>query len=57
MAAANGHTSVIELLKSHGAEINAVDGHGATATYRAAEKGQEAAIQILIKHYADVNQA
>ncbi|MCJ1426060.1 hypothetical protein MMC29_003962, partial [Sticta canariensis] len=40
MAAAAGHMSVTELLTSPGAEVDPMDGHGATATHRAAENGQ-----------------
>lgn len=57
MAAANGHTSIIELLVNHGAETNAIDGHGATATYRAAENGHGPAHTDfdLVLHQANVN--
>lgn len=51
-AAANGHTSVISLLLSHGAPINARGGRDGTALQAAALEGQADAVKLLLEQGA-----
>ncbi|KAM7373740.1 hypothetical protein PAMP_008569 [Pampus punctatissimus] len=55
MAAAEGHTVIVELLVRSGADINAKDMLKMTALHWAAQHGHNGAAETLIKHGADVH--
>ncbi|XP_007904065.1 ankyrin repeat and SOCS box protein 18 [Callorhinchus milii] len=46
---------VCQLLMTHGADVNAVDGERATPLHRAARNANHALVQLLLQHHADVN--
>jgi cytohesin len=54
-AALKGHVDIMELLLSHGAEVNSLNAQGATALHDAALAGQRAAADALLKHGANIN--
>ncbi|GLD69807.1 GA-binding protein subunit beta-2 [Lates japonicus] len=55
MAAAEGHTVIVELLVRSGADINAKDMLKMTALHWAAQHGHHGVAETLIKHGADVH--
>jgi ankyrin repeat protein len=54
-AAAQGDLGLVQLLLSHGAEVNTKTTFGLTALMSAAAKGQAAIAQVLLVHGADLN--
>jgi ankyrin repeat protein/peroxiredoxin len=54
-AALKGHIDIMELLLSHGADVNSLNAQGATALHDAALAGQRAAADALLKHGANIN--
>ena len=55
LAAFNGHTQVVELLLSHGAEVNLCDNAGRTALIYAASGSNEVTVELLLEKQANVN--
>jgi ankyrin repeat protein len=57
IAAVNGHSSMVELLLDHGAEIHVRSSYGASsnALWKASETGQEHIVKLLLDKKADVN--
>jgi ankyrin repeat protein len=55
MAALNGQKTMVELLLSRGADVNAGAGTGNTALRTAAASGYQAVVEVLLAHKADVN--
>ncbi len=55
MAAFNGNTHTVKALLAAGADVNAVDGTGASAVMEAAAFGHGAAVKALIQAGADLN--
>ncbi|GLH04037.1 Poly [ADP-ribose] polymerase tankyrase [Gryllus bimaculatus] len=49
-----GHEGVVELLLSHGADVNVVNDAGDTPLHRAAFIGREDLVLLLLQHNADV---
>ena len=47
MAALRGHKEVVELLLSHGAEVDATDNRGMTALQSAEQKGRDDIVELL----------
>ncbi len=54
-AAWYGHTTIIELLLKHGADINAQNNSGYTAIHHAAENCKPESFELLWKHKADID--
>jgi len=54
-AADEGHTDVVRLLISKGAEINAQNDEGATALHKALFWGHKSVVELLVASGADVN--
>jgi len=54
-ASVEGHAEMLHALLSAGANVNAVNSDGMTATMRAAENGNLTALRCLIAHRADLN--
>lgn len=54
-AALKGHLEIMELLLSHGADVNSLNAQGATALHDAALAGQRAAAEALLKHGANID--
>lgn len=52
-AARDGHTGVVRLLLSHGAQISVKDRYEQTALYLGVRKGREAIVRELVEHGAD----
>lgn len=52
LAAKGGHISVLKILISHHADVNAFDRRGRTALHLAAWKGETAACALLLEHGA-----
>jgi ankyrin repeat protein len=48
-------TEIAEVLLSHGALINAIDGYGTTPLYRAAESGHTQMVRLLLEKGADTS--
>ena len=57
IAVYHGYLDVIDVLLSHGADVNHANKDGASPLYFAAYTGQEAAFDVLLAHGADVHQA
>ncbi|CEO59719.1 hypothetical protein PMG11_04384 [Penicillium brasilianum] len=55
LAAGGGHMTIVQLLLTKGADINAENLWGGTVLIEAAEGGHEAIVQLLIAKGADVN--
>lgn len=53
----NQYSGIKQLLKLHGANVNAVDEFGWTATMKAAQLRKTSALECLIEHKANVNYA
>ncbi len=53
MAAMEGTTDVVRELIAHGANVNALSGHGQTALIAAASKGKADIVELLLKSGAD----
>ncbi|KAG7166736.1 E3 ubiquitin-protein ligase mib1-like 3, partial [Homarus americanus] len=51
----NGHTEILELLLSSGAEKEALDDKGRRATHRAASRGQLESLEVLHRYGCDLN--
>ena len=56
-AAFHGHREVVELLLSHGADVDARGAGGETPLHCAIENIQPEVVTLLLKHGADVNAA
>ncbi|KAF7502472.1 hypothetical protein GJ744_005687 [Endocarpon pusillum] len=54
-AASRGHETVVRLLLTYGADVNAKGQRGGTALQGAADRGDEAVVRLLLAHGADVN--
>lgn len=54
-AAGAGHTDVVELLITNGADVNAVTPDGRTPLHQAAQNGHTSAVELLLVHGAEVN--
>ena len=54
-AAFNGHSTSIEILIQHGAELNVKDNDGDTALIDAARYGHSTSIEILLQHGTKLN--
>ena len=54
-AAAEGHLKVVELLVSHGADVNVQGELYGNALQAASAKGHEKVVEMLVSHGADVN--
>jgi ankyrin repeat protein len=54
-AALKGHLEIMELLLSHGADVNSLNAQGATALHDAALAGQRPAAEALLKHGANID--
>ncbi len=55
MAAARGHPDMVELLVTHGADVNTQTRAGNTPLHKTASHGQPAAAERLIALGADIN--
>ena len=56
-AACEGHLSCLDVLLSHGCELNATDTNGRTALMEAVFKRRVCCVKSLLKRGADVNAA
>jgi hypothetical protein len=54
-AAEHGQTTIVELLLSAGAQVNAINQHGMTALHWAADRGNLRMVQALVKAGASVS--
>ena len=52
-AALSGHTRVVRLLLSRGADVNALDRNGHTPLHKASAEGHEKTVGLLLKNGAD----
>ena len=52
-AASRGHTSCVDLLMKHGANVNDEDKNGCTALFYAITLGHSSTAKRLLKHKAD----
>ena len=55
IASSSGHNASVELLLTHGADINAKDKYGRTALMYASKHGHTAIVELLLNHGADIN--
>lgn len=51
----NGHANIVEILISHGADLEARDGQGLTALHHASWRGHSEIVETLMEHGAAVN--
>jgi ankyrin repeat protein len=54
-AVENKHKAMVELLISHGADLEATDGTGGTPLHTAVQTGSKAIVEILLTHKANVS--
>jgi len=54
-AARWGHKDVVDLLLTHGAEVNAQNKVGITPLFIAANEGHENVVKLLLAHGAEIN--
>ena len=55
LAAIRGHSTSIEVLIQHGADVNIKNSNGNTALIQAADNGRLTSVDILLQHCADAN--